>query len=279
MKRTAFSGHDPVYINYMKSDKKYDMHVQHYHDTYEIYFQLEGKRYVFYDNICYTLERGDLIIFKPFELHYAESRDSKFFARYVLNFREDGLSKILTNEEKYLLLEKLVSCVVHLTETQTKTLYDYFKRTENFSKKTGPFSEKLMYSALFQLLVYIIECIEGEQIISGETVAPQIIAAIKYMNENYAHRLSLDDIAEAARMSKYHFSRRFKEVTGATVFEYLNNIRLTKVHNLLLKTEYTTEEIATATGFSSSVHLIRVFKDAYGITPKAFRRTQGNNVR
>ena len=277
MKRTAFSGHDPVYINYLKSSEKHDMQVQHYHDMYEIYLQLEGKRYVFYDNICYTLERGDIIIFKPFELHYAESRDSDFYERYVLNFREEGLSKILTGEEKYLLFEKLVPCVVRLNETRTKILYDYFERTEKFSEKTGIFSEKLMYSSLFQLLVYITECIEGERIIRGEAVAPQIIAAIKYMNENYAQRLSLDDIAEAARMSKYHFSRRFKEVTGATVLEYLNNIRLTKVHNLLLKTEYTTEEIATATGFSSSVHLIRAFKAAYGMTPKSFRRANNGD--
>lgn len=39
------------------------MSVQHYHDAYEIYFQLEGKRYVFLDNICYTLKRGDVAIF------------------------------------------------------------------------------------------------------------------------------------------------------------------------------------------------------------------------
>lgn len=274
MKRTAFSAHDDVYVHHLKDTKKHNMSVQHYHDMYEIYLQTGGKRYIFYDNICYTLERGDMAIFKPFDIHYAESRESDYYERYVLNFREEFLLKILSSEEKHLLFGKINPCVVHLTEEQTQIMCDCFSGLGAFYNKKGLFSEKLMCSSLFQLLVFVTECIAGEQIIQGETVAPQIISAIKYMNENYAQGLSLDAIAEAAYISKYYFSRKFKEVTGATVLEYLNNIRLTKVHNLLLKTEYTTEEIARAAGFSSSAHLIRVFKEAYGISPKAFRKLQ-----
>ena len=60
MKRTAFSLHNELYVQYLKSENKHNMSVQRYHDTYEIYLQLSGKRYLFYDNTCYTLERGDL---------------------------------------------------------------------------------------------------------------------------------------------------------------------------------------------------------------------------
>lgn len=63
MKRMAFSPHGNIYVQHLKSSQKHDMSVQHYHDAYEIYFQLEGKRYVFLDNICYTLKRGDVAIF------------------------------------------------------------------------------------------------------------------------------------------------------------------------------------------------------------------------
>lgn len=274
MKRTAFSGHDNVYIQYMKNTQKHDMHVQHYHDTYEIYLHLGGIRYMFYDNICYTVERGDMVICKPFDIHYSESRESDYYERYVLNFREEILSEILDGNEKYLLLEKINPCVIHLSENQTNKLYEYYKNVDNYTKKKGPFKDKLVYSAIFQLLVYVTECTENKKINEGEMVSPQIISAIKFMNENYGKRLSLDDIAEKVCVSKYYFSRTFKEVTGATVMEYLNNVRLTKVHNLLIETEYTTEEIAQATGFSSSVHLIRAFKKAYGISPKNFRKSK-----
>lgn len=64
MKRTAFSSHNELYVQCLKSENKHNMSVQHYHDTYEIYLQLSGKRYLFYDNTCYTLERGNLRITK-----------------------------------------------------------------------------------------------------------------------------------------------------------------------------------------------------------------------
>ena len=43
MKRTAFSLHNELYVQYLKSENKHNMSVQHYHDTYEIYLQLSGK--------------------------------------------------------------------------------------------------------------------------------------------------------------------------------------------------------------------------------------------
>lgn len=43
MKRTAFSSHNELYVQYLKSENKHNMSVQHYHDTYEIYLQLSGK--------------------------------------------------------------------------------------------------------------------------------------------------------------------------------------------------------------------------------------------
>ena len=48
MKRTAFSSHNELYVQYLKSENKHNMSVQHYHDTYEIYL----------------LERGDLRLTK-----------------------------------------------------------------------------------------------------------------------------------------------------------------------------------------------------------------------
>ena len=53
-----------MYINHVKSSEKYDMKIQHYHDAYEIYLQADGERYLFLDDICYTLKQGDLVIFK-----------------------------------------------------------------------------------------------------------------------------------------------------------------------------------------------------------------------
>ena len=274
MKRTAFSSHNELYVQYLKSENKHNMSVQHYHDTYEIYLQLSGKRYLFYDNTCYTLERGDLAIFAPFDIHYAQSRESDYYERYVVNFRLEVMSKILDSGEIHLLKQKINPCVVHLTEDRTQKVFELIKRVDEYNKRQGLLSDKLVYSAMLQLLVYITECIDDETATDGEKISPQIISVMKYINKHYAEDLNLDNISDIACMSKYHLCRKFKEATGATLLQYINNVRLTKVHSMLINTDMPIEEIAECTGFSSSMQLTRVFKSVYNIPPRTFRKNQ-----
>lgn len=273
MKGTAFSPHEGIYIQHLKTSKKNDMPVQHYHDAYEIYLQLAGKRYFFFDNICYILERGDMLILKPFDIHYAESRESEYYERYVLNFQSDVLNSVLSKEEAYILLEeKLNQCVVHLSEEQTGELFEYYSRADEYTKQTGFLSGKLQSSAVLQLVVKALSYTDNNFALKGEKVSSQIIDALRYMNKHYKEIISLDDISEAAHMSKYYLCRKFRDVTGATVLEYLDNVRLTRVHNLLVNETMTLDEIAEETGFSSAVNLSRVFKKVYGVSPREFRK-------
>lgn len=272
MKRTAFSPHEGIYIQNLKTSQKNNMPVQHYHDAYEIYLQLDGKRYLFFDNICYTLERGDMAIFKPFDIHYAESREVDYYERYVLNFQSDVLNSVLTNSEVYLLLEKINSCVVHLTEEETTELCGYFERAEGYANQEGFLIRKLLCSSVLQLIVKAIAYTDKSMAVAGEKIAPQIITALRYIDKHYKENISLDEISDAAHMSKYYFCRKFHSTTGATALEYLNNVRLTKVHNLLLSTDMTIDEIAHETGFMSAVNLTRAFKKVYGSAPREFRK-------
>lgn len=274
MKRTAFSPHDSLYIQRLKTVQKHDMSVQHYHDAYEIYLQLDGKRYLFYDNICYTLERGSLAVINPFDIHYAESRESDSYERYVLNFQAEGLSVILKAEEKRMLLDKFHSCIINLTEEQIKAVLGLFERIESYTGQKGFFSQHVLYSAVLQLLVYVAECIDAQEQLQGNTIAPPVMAALKYISAHYQENITLDSISEIVYVSKYYFCRSFHEATGATFLEYLNNVRLTKVHSLLVDTNMKIEKIAEQTGFPSPVSLTRAFKKVYGVTPREFRKNK-----
>ena len=122
----------------------------------------------------------------------------------------------------------------------------------------------------------VIQFTDTDSIAIGEKIAPQVIKAIKYMNKHYNEDINLDSIAEFVHTSKYYFCRLFNSTTGATVIQYLNNIRLTKVHSLLIDTNYTIEGIAQQTGFSSAINLTRTFKKVYGVSPRTFRNSQKN---
>ena len=115
---------------------------------------------------------------------------------------------------------------------------------------------------------------QEEPAISGVSsdVRPEILQAIHYLNEHYRDPIDLDTIADTVHMSKYHFCRLFSKATGATFVEYLNNVRLTKVHQMLLETALSLSQIAEQTGFSSPGHLSRVFGSVYQMSPSKFRK-------
>lgn len=273
MFQTSYFPFDNFYINYIQNSKKHDMKVQHYHDTYEFYLQTSGERYIFLDDVCYTITRGDLIIFKPFDLHFAESREVDYYERYVMNFHPQKLSFLLNDNEIKLLFEKLDSCVIHLNEEHFQTILSDFKKADIYYNKKGIFSEKLLYTTIFQMIITIGDLIATTTANTNKNMPSVIMNAINYINKHYHENLDLDLISEVVGMSKFHFSRLFHRTTGATFLEYLYNIRLTKVHKLLIESNLTLQKIADKTGFTSSAHLSRTFRKVYQQSPREFKKS------
>lgn len=276
MYHTAFVPYDTLIINYYESPIKNDMKVQHYHDTLEIYLQTCGERYLFLNDICYTLRPGDLYLLKPFEIHYTESREADYYGRYLLNFSEEQLDLLLTVQERRSLMRKLDSGVYHLSASRFDTVHALFRHIEETGSESGLLSQKLQYTYIFQLLMELSHLLkespDRRENVEASNIRPELTEAIHYLNSHYQEPLSLDMVAEAVHMSKYHFSRLFHRATGATFLQYLNNIRLTRVHRLLLETRLPLTEIAKRTGFTSAAQLSRVFRGVYHSSPTDFRR-------
>lgn len=71
-------------------------------------------------------------------------------------------------------------------------------------------------------------------------------------------------------LSRSHFSKLFKQVTGVGLNEYINITRITAAQNLLSKSNYSITEVASACGFNDSNYFAAVFKKIKGITPKKY---------
>ena len=104
----------------------------------------------------------------------------------------------------------------------------------------------------------------------------KIRAAASYIETNYARLVSLDELADNLRVSKYHLQRTFAETLGLTPHEYTNRIRIERAMELLRRTESNIEEVARLIGFSSGSYFIKVFAKLTGMTPGAFRDGQDN---
>jgi AraC family transcriptional regulator len=109
----------------------------------------------------------------------------------------------------------------------------------------------------------------------------RVCRAMNFISRNLDRELSLDEIAEAAAFSKYHFHRIFKAVVGETVAGFTRRLRLELAANRLMSNPF--EEItsiALTCGFSSSQNFATAFRQHYHMTPTAYReRNHGNKAR
>lgn len=92
--------------------------------------------------------------------------------------------------------------------------------------------------------------------------------AIDYMEQNYARRITVEELARLSGYSASHFTRMFRQVYDLSPIQFLNRLRIQHAKNLLRAEQYTLSEIANRCGFSSVYYFSRCFKQITGATPK-----------
>ncbi len=98
--------------------------------------------------------------------------------------------------------------------------------------------------------------------------------AIKLIQLRYWDNVSLSGLARELGVSKYHLSRRFKEVMGVTFRDYLLRTRLDRAKVLLSGEQASITEVAQTVGFGDLPRFDKLFKRYTGITPSAYRAEQ-----
>jgi AraC-like DNA-binding protein len=127
-------------------------------------------------------------------------------------------------------------------------------------------------SRLYEVLMGLHRLVEGRDIVrAAEDMPASIRAAIKLMKARYGQDLSIDDMAEAAELTKYHFCRQFLKKTGLKPNQYLRKIRVEQAAWLLRHTGKTIESIARDTGFGYANYFSKVFRSFVGTTPHEYR--------
>lgn len=93
-----------------------------------------------------------------------------------------------------------------------------------------------------------------------------------YLRERYNQNYSLDEVAQIANLSPYHFIRTFKIATGKTPYDYLLDIKIEKARELLQQKNYSITEVCFFCGFNSLEHFASVFKRKMGMLPSQYKK-------
>lgn len=100
----------------------------------------------------------------------------------------------------------------------------------------------------------------------------RISRVFQYLDAACFEAQSLEDLAEVAAMSKFHFVRTFKQVAGVTPYRYVLGRRLVRVAHRLRTTMAPVSEIAFSEGFGDLSTFNRQFREVFAISPSAYRR-------
>ena len=143
--------------------------------------------------------------------------------------------------------------------------------------KTYPSGYQLFIKGQLFLLFYILlhKCSTKEP--SGKDRSKSLEKMkliLKYVENNYMEKITIEDIANEVGLSQSHFMKYFKNTMGTSFVDYLNEYRLTMASRLLISSDSSILAIASEVGFENLSYFNRIFKKRFGQTPREYRRRQ-----
>lgn len=250
----------------------------HWHEEIEVLYMESGTLYLTINDTAYTGKAGDIFLVNPREIHGMTAHDPDtlyhafvFPLRFVsFQSRNTGSNSfLLPLSEGKLLLHNRLSDAGHKKEAaeiirQLLTLET--QKPTGYQLGIQIFCARLLYS-LYTWENYSLQKLSPFH--EEMAVKREILT---FLQNNYAEKISLHELADTFHMSEKYFSRYFKKNFQMTLTDYVNNLRLENAAKLLADTTLSVTEVALQSGFNNVSYFIRSFKTAYGCPPLQYRK-------
>ena len=215
-------------------------------DHYLIHLVVAGKGVYQVNGASHTLQEGDLFLAKP-------------------NFNGACANKLVQQTPF-----SDAHPVHHCKDPQTvrEALYNIY-----LSRGPEPQCEALMTGYLYIFMAHLMKEAREAMPNVGSSSSQYVLAAIKYIQFNYSHDISVDDIAKAVGVSRSHLYRVFMSNVGQSPIDYLTSYRISEACSLLKNSSLSIAEIAVSVGFFDQFYFSRVFKKVKGVPPSKYLAT------
>jgi AraC-like DNA-binding protein len=130
-------------------------------------------------------------------------------------------------------------------------------------------------SALISLLVPFFEHLNMEEMENRSREFGRMLPAVKFIEENLARPISLEELAEKVFLDPVYFSNLFCKVMGRPPIQYVNLRRVHRAREMLLFSDLSVVEIGARAGFEDPFYFSRVFSRFEGISPAQYRKKHG----
>ena len=206
--------------------------------------------------------------------HHCQSKEIK---EITIQFHKDLF------DEKFLRRNQLSFIKTMLDKSSRGILFSR-ATTEQLAPRISGLSQKQGFDSVLELMsiLHDLSTSRNMRILSDSSFnvsekftysSRRIEKAFEYMNQNFDKSITLTEVAKLSSMSEVSFSRFFKQRTGNTFIDSLNEIRLGHASRMLIETTQNISEVAYDCGFNNISNFNRIFKKKKGCTPKEFRES------
>lgn len=234
--------------------------------SYLFQYTISGQGRLEFSGTEYDLWAGDAFLLRlPGDHRYYFPKESERWEFLYVVFAGDRLEEQLTGIQSQL----MPACHFKSNTSVVHTILDiYYKAAEK--KITDGFQAA---GAAYQFLMELCSAAKSYPYDQHNTSAwPEAVqAAAAYLRTYYFRPIGLEEMAEAAGISKYHLARLFHRKTGMTPIQFLTKLRIEKSIELLRNTTFSVEHIAEQVGYANGNYFCKKFRDAVGMSPGQFR--------
>ncbi|MCM1044849.1 MAG: AraC family transcriptional regulator [Candidatus Gastranaerophilales bacterium] len=245
------------------------LQADHYHSFFEIFYLYAGKcRFLLKDHV-YHLNKGDLVLIAPGELHHAVYSSDASTACEIVNilFLKEHLALPIRSQE----YRSFMGSVPTLYQEEFHALLNkMLSEAPLLDEYSSAFLQCYLTEVLLLLMRHSVMNEREPELLNARDA--DILLATKYIYKNFQKPLTLEEVSQVASLSPTYFSRKFKQVTGMGFKEYLNHVRLKHAQMALLTTNNTITDIALEYGFNDSNYFKDLFKKIYKKSPREYRK-------
>lgn len=258
-----------INYRYVVSDTEYFR--PHYHDYFEVFLLLEGTAMHCINGTVCKLLPGTIVFIRPADIHDYYCDKGTSFSMLNITFTEKTFREMITFLGEGFPGSKLLQAPmppeVHLNESQFARLLD--KMTDIRAIDTEDTASLKTSLRLFLLSIFTKYFSEYEA--NDESMPEWLNRLCEEMKRNGNFTLGSARMQEISGKSREHISRCLKKHTGLTVSEFINDLRLKFIANMLQNSNHSISDIIFESGFNNLCHASRLFKEQYGMTMREYR--------
>lgn len=227
---------------------------------FEIELPIEDGGISYINSEEMSITQDMIVCAKPGQIRHTKAPFKCYYIHMIIN--EGALYDILSDMPSF-------------TKTEKAGQYlDIFRQMCEYYENAVEDDELLLHSLVLQLIHLLkSDCKKQE---TRELMKSNHFAVIEkvlsYIQEHLSEDLSLQQVADFAGFSPVHFHKVFRNATGRTLREYVEEQRIKKAAHLLLSTKMNLTQIAYECGFASQSHFSLVFKRKMKLTPRDYVR-------